>query len=260
MKRRLLMVDPGGACGKALRDRLFTVGFDVDWVDAGKAALASVRLAPPDLILLDVLLTDGDGFELCRAMRRQAQMPIIILTSLARDADKVRGFEMGADDYVTRPFCIDELIARMHAVLRRMRPVVDHLVLGGIDIDFVRRLARQPDGRFHLTHREFEVLRYLAERAGLVVKRDELLREVWGYLGMPHTRSVDHAINRLRKKIEPDPHNPSFIHTVHGDGYCLSIDPLIERPSRCQGDAPCATLASEREGFRTMRESARTNG
>jgi DNA-binding response OmpR family regulator len=224
MKKRLLMVEDDEALGRVLRDNLSFAGFEVEWVTIGEAALHSVRLAAPDMILLDVMLPGRDGFELCGMLRKNGRTPIIMLTALGQKADKIRGLELGADDYVTKPFHVDELIARIQAVLRRSRPAVDCLTLGSTVVDFAHLKAWQGAREFHLTHREFEVLRYLAERAGLVVKRDELLREVWGYLEMPNTRSVDHAINRLRKKIEPDPHAPCFILTVHGDGYCLCLD------------------------------------
>jgi DNA-binding response OmpR family regulator len=223
MKKRLLMVEDDEALGRVLRDNLSFAGFDVEWVTIGDAALRSVRTAAPDMVLLDVMLPGRDGFELCGLLRKNGRTPIIMLTSLAQKSDKIRGLELGADDYVTKPFHVDELIARIQAVLRRARPAVDRLTLGVILIDFVNMTARRHGREFHMTHREFEVLRYLAERAGRVVKRDELLREIWGYLEMPNTRSVDHAINRLRKKVEPAPHAHSYIHTVHGDGYCLIV-------------------------------------
>jgi DNA-binding response OmpR family regulator len=223
MKKRLLVVEDDEALGRVLCDNLSFAGFDVEWVTFGDAALRSVRVAAPDMVVLDVMLPGRDGFELCGLLRKNGRTPIIMLTSLSQKADKIRGLELGADDYVTKPFHVDELIARIQAVLRRARPAVDRLALGATVVDFLHMTARHHGREFHLTHREFEVLRYLAERAGMAVKRDELLREVWGYLEMPNTRSVDHAINRLRKKIEPDPHAPSYIQTVHGDGYCLVV-------------------------------------
>jgi DNA-binding response OmpR family regulator len=223
MKKRVLMVEDDEALGRVLCDNLSFAGFDVEWVTIGDAALRSVRAAAPDMVLLDVMLPGRDGFELCGLLRKNGRTPIIMLTALGQKADKIRGLELGADDYVTKPFHVDELIARIQAVLRRSRPAVESLLLGDVEIDFIKLTARHNGREFHLTHREFEVLRYLGERAGMVVKRDELLREIWGYLEMPNTRSVDHAINRLRKKVEPDPHAPTFIQTVHGDGYCLIV-------------------------------------
>jgi DNA-binding response OmpR family regulator len=224
-RARLLVVEDDAALAGVLRDNLTFAGFDVTWVADGDSALRAVRTTAPDLILLDVMLPGHSGFELCRVLRQGGRTPIILLTALSQKAERVKGFELGADDYVTKPFYIEELLARVQAVLRRARPSVERLVLGQLTVDFTRLHARLGGREVHLTHREFEVLRYLAERRGLVVSRDELLRGVWGYLEMPSTRSVDHAIARIRKKIEADPHHPRFIHTVHGDGYCLSTDP-----------------------------------
>jgi len=155
-------------------------------------------------------------------IRQGGRVPVIILSARSQKADKIRGLQLGADDYLAKPFDLDELLARMQAVLRRSRRIVERLALGSIVIDLTTMKATNGSQELHLTHREFEVLRYLAERQDRVVYRNELLREIWGYLDVPiTTRSVDHAIARLRKKVEQDPHHPRFIRTVHGDGYCL---------------------------------------
>ena len=153
-------------------------------------------------------------------------MPIIIMSARSQKADKIRGLQLGADDYLAKPFDLEELLARIQAVLRRSRRVVDRLNLGAATIDLAAMKATAGGRDLHFTFREFEVLRYLAERQDRVVYRDELLREIWGYVDVPllTTRSVDHAIVRLRKKIEPDPRHPTYIRTVHGDGYCLGVD------------------------------------
>jgi DNA-binding response OmpR family regulator len=207
-----------------LRDNLTFDGFDVTWADDGDAALDKARAVPPDLIVLDVMLPSSDGFDLCSLLRQGGHTPIIMLTARSQKADKIRGLNLGADDYVTKPFDLEEFLARVRAVLRRARPLVEQLTLGRVTIDFRARRAKKAERPLHLTYREFELLQYLAERQKHAVYRGELLREVWGYVNAPTTRSVDHAIARLRKKIEPDPHHPTFIHTVHGDGYCLSPD------------------------------------
>ena len=129
-----------------------------------------------------------------------------------------------ADDYVTKPFDLEELLARIHAVLRRSRPDVERLVLGTVVIDFARLKAWNGQDEIELTHRDFTLLEYLARRAKCIVRRDELLRAIWGFPDTANTRAVDHAIARLRKKIEATPHEPRFIHTVHGDGYYLAPD------------------------------------
>jgi DNA-binding response OmpR family regulator len=184
--------------------------------------LTCARKFGPDLVVLDLMLPDANGFDLCGVLRHGGQTPIIILTARSQKADKVRGLNLGADDYITKPFDLEEFLARVRAVLRRARPATEQLTLGRVSIDFRARQALKANRPLHLTYREFELLQYLAERQEHPVYRNELLREVWGYPNAPSTRSVDHAIARLRKKIEPDPHHPRFIHTVHGDGYCLT--------------------------------------
>ena len=154
-----------------------------------------------------------------------------MLSAMGQKSDKLRGLKLGADDYVTKPFDLEELLARIHAVLRRARPSAGTLVLGDMSIDFAQRKARNSSGEIDLTHRDFELLQYLAERPNSLVSRGELLRVLWGFPDSASTRAVDHAIARLRKKIETNAHRPRFIHTVHGDGYYLALDGK-ERPQR----------------------------
>ena len=221
-KRRILVVEDDPALARILRDNLLVEGFQVECVADGNQALAAARAFGPDLALLDVTLPGLSGFDLCQLWNRTRQFPVIMLTARGQKADKLRGLSLGADDYVTKPFDLEELLARVHAVLRRSRRTVARLVLGSVTIDFVTLQAWNGKDTMELTHREFELLRYLAERPQAIVHRSELLREVWQFPDAPHTRAVDHAIARLRKKIEPDAHRPRFIHTVHGDGYCLT--------------------------------------
>jgi DNA-binding response OmpR family regulator len=222
MKKRILVVEDDAALARVLRDNLTFDGFEVQCVTDGGAALQIVREFTPDLVVLDVMLPTMSGFELCGLLRQGGRTPIIILTARGQKADKLRGLNLGADDYITKPFDLEELLARVRAVLRRTRPTFDRLELGQVIVDFRAQHASKDGKAIRLTHREFELLQYLAERQEHVVHRNELLREVWGYPDVPSTRSVDHAIARLRKKIETDPHHPRFIHTVHGDGYCLT--------------------------------------
>jgi len=224
MKKRIFIVEDDRELARVLSDNLTFCGFEVVCVGDGDAALSGLNTFVPDLILLDVMLPGRNGFDICGLLRQRGRTPVILLTALNDKTDKLRGLDMGADDYITKPFDFDELRARVSAVLRRARPAVDSLKLGTVVIDF--RTLRATDGKteIHLTHREFDVLQYLAERQGRVVLRSELLREVWGYPDNPRTRSVDYAIVRLRKKIEPDPYNPRYVHTVHGDGYCLTTN------------------------------------
>ena len=222
MTRRILVVEDDEALGWMLCDNLRFEGFEVRLATDGNLALGAAREYAPDLIILDVMLPGRDGFELVGLLRQGGATPIIMLTARSQKSDKLKGLQLGADDYVTKPFDVEELMARVQAVLRRSSPEVVQVALGMVAIDFRQRTVRRGREEVHLTHREFELLRYLAERQGRVVSRDELLREVWGYPDTPLTRSVDNAIARLRKKIEPDPGRPRFIHTVHGDGYTIT--------------------------------------
>ncbi len=222
MKKRILVVEDDAALARVLCDNLVFEGFDVECAGDDNLAIQLARERPPDLVILDVMLPGRDGFELVGLLRRGGETPIIMLTARAEKADKQKGFNLGADDYVTKPFDLDELLARVHAVLRRASPGVARVVLGEVTVDFAMLAAWSPRGAIHLTHLEFELLRYLAERPSRVVHRSELLREVWGYPDEPNTRSVDYVVARLRKKVERDPSSPRFIHTVHGDGYQLT--------------------------------------
>jgi DNA-binding response OmpR family regulator len=223
MQGRVLIVEDDDALARVIADNLRFAGYDVNSTGDGNEALSRLRTFQPDLILLDLMLPNRNGFELCGVLRQGGRTPVVILSARAQKADKLRGLALGADDYLTKPFDLDELLARIQAVLRRSRRAVDRLILGPLTVEFSTLRATVSNREVHLTHREFDVLRYLAERQDRVVYRDELLREIWGYLDVPlATRSVDHAIARLRKKIEPDPHRPRFIRTVHGDGYVLS--------------------------------------
>lgn len=222
MKNRLLLVEDDQALTHVLSHDLRRSGYDVECVADGERALARLDRYRPDLVLLDVVLPGTNGFELCRRIRRQA--PVILMTARDTKADKLTGLGNGADDYVTKPFDFDEFLARIRAVLRRTRPNVSRLTLGSLTFDFSRLDVNGGPVGLHLTSREFSILLYLAEHAGTVVQRSELLREVWGYPQEPRTRAVDFAIKRLREKIEPNPHMPRYIHSVRGDGYRLTVD------------------------------------
>jgi DNA-binding response OmpR family regulator len=223
--KRILLIEDDKAIARMLRDNLQYDGFSVEWSQTGQDADAIARRTTPDLILLDLSLPDGlDGLELCRRFSQEPERtPVIIITARSSKEERVRGLTLGADDYVVKPFALEELLARIHAVLRRTNPRLTHITLGDVVIDF-RRLQVMKAGReIAMTDREFEVLRYLAERAGSVVSRDELLRLVWGYSDTPMTRTVDNFIFRLRHKLEPDPHHPRYIRTAHGDGYRFTL-------------------------------------
>jgi two-component system OmpR family response regulator len=224
MRKRILIVEDDSALARVLRDNLAFDGFDVECAADGNLAIDAARFFVPDLVLLDVMLPGRDGFELVGVLRNGGQTPVMMLTARAQKADKLKGLDLGADDYVTKPFDLEELLARVRAVLRRSGGSADRLVLGEAIIDFPSMRATRNGVDLRLTHREFAVLRYLAEHPR-VVHRAELLKEVWGYPDLPETRSVDHAIAPRRKQIEPDHRQPRAIHTVHGDGDRLTREP-----------------------------------
>ena len=224
MKKRVLVVEDDPVLTRVLHDNLVFEGFDVQCVSDGNLAAGAAKEFAPDLVLLDVNLPGKSGFDLAAAWRQGSRTPIIFLTAKGQKVDKLRGLKLGADDYVTKPFDLEELLARIHAVLRRARPSLEQLTLGHVIIDFERLKAWNGTEELDLTHRDFEILRYLAERSNSIVSRNELLRSIWGYPDAANTRAVDHAIARLRKKIEAVPHKPRFIHTVHGDGYVLAVE------------------------------------
>jgi DNA-binding response OmpR family regulator len=225
MKRRILVVEDDVSLARVLCDNLVYEGFDVALAADGNRALKEHRVFNPDLVLLDLTLPGLDGFEICRKLNReQSRTGIIILTARTQKEDKLQGLRLGADDYITKPFALDELLARIEAVMRRLHPADDGLSLGSLHIDFNHYTAERNNEKVAFSQREIEVLRYMSARAGKVVTRDELLRNVWGYQNIPLTRSVDNLIARLRWKIEPDPDNPRYIHTVYGDGYRLTLD------------------------------------
>ena len=224
MTERILIVEDDAIFRSVIADNLASEGYRVDIAASGEAALEQVQSTPPDLILLDLTLPDWDGLELCPLLKRQKNVAIIILSARSQKLDKLQGLRLGADDYIVKPTDIEELIERIKVVLRRTRPRVDQLKIGRVTVDF--RTQRAVSGRsvVRLSFHEFKLLEYLAQRPFQVVRREELLTEVWGYIN-PNvaTRSVDQTIVRLRKKLEPDPHNPTFIHTAPGVGYCLRV-------------------------------------
>ena len=224
MKKRLLIVEDDASLVRLLRDNLVYEGFTVECVSSGAGAVEKVRSTRPDLVLLDVMIPDVNGFDVCRALSAERdRVPIIMITARTQQQDKILGLRLGADDYVTKPFSLDELLARIHAVLRRSQRTLPKLTLGDVTIDFGRMQAFRKGAPLALTPREFAVLQYLAEHAGQLVTREELLRVVWGYHDVPLTRTIDNFVARLRRKIERDPHHPQRLRTVHGEGYCLAL-------------------------------------
>jgi DNA-binding response OmpR family regulator len=223
MNNRVLIVEDDKSIARLLRDNLEYEGFSVEWAATGQEALDKAQKHSPDLVLLDLMLPPGiDSYELCRTFSDVQGTAVIIITARGQKDERVRGLRLGADDYIVKPFALDELLARIHAVLRRTSAPPDVLRIGDAEIDFRHLRATRAGQDLALTDREFEVLRYLAGRQGRLVTRDELLQLVWGYKEAPVTRAVDSFIFRLRRKIEPDPHHPRYIRTAHGGGYRLT--------------------------------------
>ena len=206
-----------------LKDSCEYEGYEVSVARDGKEGLEKAATEKPDIILLDLMLPLMSGIDVCRTLRsRGIETPILMLTARSEETDKVVGLEVGADDYVTKPFSIKELLARIRAHLRRAAKQVveiDSFSFGDVELNFKKYAARKGGRAIDLSPREFEILRYLIRRRGEIVTRDQLLDEVWGYESSPVTRTVDNHIARLRQKIEPDPSEPQHIITVHRLGY-----------------------------------------
>ena len=222
MKRLLLVEDEPGLV-LTLTDRLTREGYAVETSGDGESALERAASGSFDLILLDVMLPTMNGFDVLRELRRRAvDIPVILLTARGQVVDRVVGLKLGADDYVTKPFEMMELLARIEARLRRVplpaRPA-DGYGFGTIRVDFRRAEVTRDGQPIELSAREFQLLRYFIEHRGATLTREELLNEVWGYNAMPSTRTVDVHVAWLRQKVEPTPRHPQFILTVHGMGY-----------------------------------------
>ena len=231
MKRILLVEDEPGLV-LTLSDRLAREGYLVESSTDGENGLERAAGEAFDLVILDVMLPRLNGFDVLKELRRRnVETPVIMLTARGQVVDRVVGLKLGADDYVTKPFEMVELLARIEAKLRRA-PVAPHpsegYQFGGVRVDF-RRAEVTKDGQpLEVSAREFQLLKYFIEHRGATLTREELLNEVWGYNAMPSTRTVDVHVAWLRQKIEPNPHVPRFIHSVRGDGYRLTVDAAVD--------------------------------
>ncbi len=222
MCAKVLLIEDEVELVKGLKRSLESEGLQVDVAYDGRQGLEAALTGRPDIVLLDVMLPEIDGFEVCRHIRERSQVPIIMLTARSDDVDKVVGLELGADDYLAKPFNTRELLARMWAVLRRVRHCIDREVLrlGSLEIDLERRtVSRDGLPLLELTNREFELLLFLASHPGRVFTREHILEAVWDYDYYGDTRAVDIAVRRLRQKIEPDPSRPVYVRTRWGVGY-----------------------------------------
>jgi two-component system alkaline phosphatase synthesis response regulator PhoP len=216
------VVDDEPELVRGLEDNLRFEGYETRAVTNGEDALRVAASEPFDLVLLDVMMPRLSGWDVCRTLRdRGIDVPVIMLTARGEEADRVHGLELGADDYVTKPFSLRELLARVRAVLRRPGPRQKpaEYAFGDVRVRVRGRQVFQGGREVRLTRKEFDLLAYLLQRRGEVATREELLDEVWGYERYPTTRTVDTHILRLRRKFEADPERPAWILTVHGQGY-----------------------------------------
>jgi two-component system alkaline phosphatase synthesis response regulator PhoP len=221
---KVLLVEDEEGLILTLTDRLRSEGFSVASAKDGEAGLARALSESFDLIILDVMLPKKNGFDVCRDLRRQGnETPVLMLTAKGETIDKVLGLKLGADDYLTKPFEVIELLARVEALLRRAPKTqgasTDAFRFGAVSIDFKRAEVRKENEPIELSAMEFKLLQFLIENRGAVHSRDKLLDEVWGYDAMPSTRTVDVHVAWLRQKLEENPKYPQFIQTVHGLGY-----------------------------------------
>jgi len=234
-KTTVLTADDDPQLLRLMTRNLQLEGYEVLAASDGQQALEQIEMKVPDLVLLDVMMPKLDGFTVCHKVREFSSVPIIIVTARGQDQDKIRGLDLGADDYLTKPFSVDELLARVRAVLRRAqfgakesaRGLQATTITGELSVDYAQHLVSLTGKEILLTPTEYRIISYLAQNAGRVVTQDLLLEHVWGseYLGESHMLQVN--INRLRRKIESDPTNPRYIQTKVGVGYSLASLPPV---------------------------------
>lgn len=234
MDAKILIVEDETGLVTALRDRLRKEGYDITVAKDGLQGFELAAQGKFDLILLDLMLPGQSGLTVCQKLRQQGlQTPILMLTAKRQTMDKVVGLRTGADDYLTKPFKMAELLARIDALLRRAGRAVEkkneRYEFGNVQVD-VRKTEVTREGRVvSLSAKEFQLLRYFVEHQGTTVSRETLLHEVWGYDSTPSTRTVDVHVAWLRQKLEEDPKSPKLIHTVVGLGYKFAEEPALNR-------------------------------
>jgi DNA-binding response OmpR family regulator len=227
-EQTVLVVDDEAAIAEAVRARLESEGYRVVVAADGPEAIEAHREHQPDLVVLDLMLPGMDGLEVCKRIQRDRWTPVLMLTAKTEEADKVAGFAVGADDYLTKPFSLRELAVRVRAILRRVERIQnvqeqdDGLIeLHGLRVDPARRRVEVDDEEISLTPLEFEILLTLAREPGVVLSRDQLMDRVWGYRDYAGGRVVDSHVARIRRKLGEDGNDPRFIRTVHGVGYAF---------------------------------------
>ncbi|HEY4241431.1 MAG TPA: response regulator transcription factor [Kofleriaceae bacterium] len=227
---RILVIEDDPSIRMGLVDTLVAKGYEVEAAGKGGEGAERATAGRFDLVVLDVMLPDIDGFEVCRRIRgargSARSVPVIFLSARGAELDRVRGLELGADDYVTKPFSLMELLARVASVLRRAHGEAAEptgLAFGDLQIDLAGQVATRRGVRIELPSRAFAILKVFARRPGEVVSRDTLLDEAWGYEDNTNTRTVDNHLVKLRKALEDEPDKPRFLVTVHGAGYKLDV-------------------------------------
>lgn len=224
MNDRILLIEDEAPIAESVAYSLRAEGFVVETSGDGLSGLSAFRTFSPDLIVLDLMLPKLGGLDFCRIVRRESNVPILMLTAKTEEIDRIIGLEMGADDYLPKPFSVRELIARVNAILRRMQSARDDeqkafLEVGGIQLDLARRIVMLDGNQVHLPLKQYELLRALMSNKGRVLSREELLKRVWDADAAYDTGSLDVHIRWLREKIEHDPSSPTYIKTVRGVGY-----------------------------------------
>jgi DNA-binding response OmpR family regulator len=222
MSKKILMVEDDASIRKTLAYNLEKEGYAVVQTGDGAEALELAREHDVDLVVLDIMLPNLDGLSICRILRNESDVPIVMLTARDSEVDRIVGLEIGADDYIVKPFSLGEFLARVRAVLRRApsaHTVTDHLESGDLNLDLIGRKTTRKNEELRLTHKEFDLLAMLMRNKGAVLSRDLLLERVWGYEYSGETKTVDVHVRWLREKIEDDPSQPRRIVTVRGVGY-----------------------------------------
>jgi two-component system OmpR family response regulator len=226
MADKVLIVEDDVNLLETIKYNLRKEGYTVITAGDGEQAVEAARREKPNLIILDIMLPKMSGFEVCRILRKEMTVPILMLTAKADETDKIVGLEIGADDYMTKPFSMRELMARVRAMLRRSKMVEAPtgqtiITIGNLEVDIARHRASLAGAALELSPKEFDLLAFLAKNKGLVFSREQLLEKVWGYDFTGDTRTVDVHIRWLRQKIETDPAHPQCLVTVRGTGYKL---------------------------------------